>query len=293
MLLAQNKSPLCLTPPFFGCIIGYKDADGVFVVGGSIKKIALRYGLVRGFLLPGADCFLHRQIYRFLGAENKNSPSVKTGLTTPTPCVLLSLRGVSLMMSKKNYSKKKHLSKISRAPGFVLRILGQIDGKKGANVVIMQTEKYRSLRREAELTEDRYLLEVKHDLHTEAARLMAAIFEGSRLISEYEAETATTALECYDKEYSQHKIAAIENGVSDARKRLFEIFNEITELNKYSTVRRKSLREHTIRILNEYLRGVYSALQENLDISPEDEPPAEEVTATEFENSIYRIAECK
>lgn len=197
------------------------------------------------------------------------------------------------MMSKKNYSKKKHLSKISRAPGFVLRILGQIDGKKGANVVIMQTEKYRSLRREAELTEDRYLLEVKHDLHTEAARLMAAIFEGSRLISEYEAETATTALECYDKEYSQHKIAAIENGVSDARKRLFEIYNEITELNKYSTVRRKSLREHTIRILNEYLRGVYSALQENLDISPEDEPPAEEVTATEFENSIYRIAECK
>lgn len=152
------------------------------------------------------------------------------------------------MMSKKNYSKKKHLSKISRAPGFVLRILGQIDGNKGANVVIMQTEKYRSLRREAELTEDRYLLEVKHDLHTEAAGLMAVIFEDSRLISEYEAETATTALECYDKEYSQHKIAAIENGVSDARKRLFEIYNEITELNKYSTVRRKSLREHTIRI---------------------------------------------
>lgn len=195
------------------------------------------------------------------------------------------------MMSKKNYSKKRHLSKISLAPGFVLRILGRIDGNKGANVVIMQTEKYRSLRREAELTEDRYLLEVKHDLHIEAAGLMAAISENSRLISEYKSETATTALECYDKEYSQHKIAAIENGVSDARKRLFEIFNEITELNKYSTVRRKSLREHTIRILNEYLRGVYSALQENLDISPEDEPPAEEVTATEFENSIYRIAE--
>ena len=185
------------------------------------------------------------------------------------------------MMSKKNYSKKKHLSKISRAPGFVLRILGQIDGKKGANVVIMQTEKYRSLRREAELTEDRYLLEVKHDLHTEAARLTAAIFEGSRLISEYEAETATTALECYDKEYSQHKIAAI------------EIYNEITELNKHSTVRRKGLREKTVRILNEYLRGVYSALQENLGISPEDEPPAEEVAVTEFENTIYNIASCK
>lgn len=197
------------------------------------------------------------------------------------------------MMSKKKLFKKKHLSKISRAPGFVLRILGQIDGNKGANVVIMQTEKYRSLRREAELTEDRYLLEVKHDLHTEAARLMAAIFEDSRLISEYEAETAETALECYDRECSQYKIAAMENGVSDARKRLFEIYCEITELNKHSTVRRKSLREHTIRILNEYLRGVYSALQENLDISPEDEPPAEEVTATEFENSIYRIAECK
>ena len=197
------------------------------------------------------------------------------------------------MMSKKNYTKKKHLSKISRAPGFVLRILGQIDGKKGANVVIMQTEKYRSLRREAELTEDRYLLEVKHDLHTEAARLTAAIFEGSRLISEYEAETATTALECYDKEYSQHKIAAIENGVSDARKRLFEIYNEITELNKHSTVRRKGLREKTVRILNEYLRGVYSALQENLGISPEDEPPAEEVAVTEFENTIYNIASCK
>lgn len=197
------------------------------------------------------------------------------------------------MISKKNYSKNKRLAKISRAPGVVLRVLGRLDGKKGANVVMMQTEKYRSLRREAELTEDRYLLAIKYDLHCEAAGLIAAISENSRLLSEYETETATTALECYDKEYSQHKIAAIENGVSDARKRLFEIYNEITELNKYSTVRRKSLREHTIRILNEYLRGVYSALQENLDISPEDEPPAEEVAVTEFENSIYRIAECK
>lgn len=197
------------------------------------------------------------------------------------------------MMSKKNYSKKKHLSKISRAPGFVLRILGQIDGKKGANVVIMQTEKYRSLRREAELTEDRYLLAIKYDLHCEAAGLIAAISENSRLLSEYETETAETALECYDRECSQYKIAAMENGVSDARKRLFEIYCEITELNKHSTVRRKSLREHTIRILNEYLRGVYSALQENLDISPEDEPPAEEVAVTEFENTIYNIASCK